>query len=419
MSQVLDQLPEQLVCGLGEDIRQQGACSERGRSGLAAEQVLRAFILKQLTGMSFAQLAFALEDSQTYRAFCRMSAGQRTPKKSTLQENIKRIKPERLEAIHRSLVDQGLESGVETGKRVVADATAIESHIHHPTDSALLWDCVNRLTTLLKRSVKVVPLDFSNHRKRAKRRVLGIAMAKSMKARTPLYKDLLQVVGYCLNYANNAVVELRRLEKSMAAQRLADELEHFIGLTNRVIDQTFRRVFLGETVAASEKLVSIFEEHTDVIVKDNREPIYGHKAFLTVGSSGLVMDLQLPRGNPSDVTFAKPLVEALHSHHRIIPEEVAFDGGFCSHENLEAIQAHGVGAVAFTSPRGLSPEKMAGTKKRFQALRRFRASVEGTIGWLKNVFGFRRCALRSFPSFVASAWVSVIAHNALLLARAR
>ncbi len=59
------------------------------------------------------------------------------------------------------------------------------------------------------------------------------------------------------------------------------EIDQFVALTWRVIDQTYRRVVLGESVPAVDKLVSIFEPHTDIIIKDRREVIYGHKLCLS------------------------------------------------------------------------------------------------------------------------------------------
>ena len=59
-----------------------------------------------------------------------------------------------------------------------------------------------------------------------------------------------------------------------------------------------------ESVPAHEKIVSIFEPHTDVIVKARRETLYGHKVFLNVGASGMIIDMLLERGNPSDATRA-------------------------------------------------------------------------------------------------------------------
>ena len=74
------------------------------------------------------------------------------------------------------------------------------------------------------------------------------------------------------------------------------------------MDQTRRRVLDGEAVPAEEKLVSLAEAHTDVLVKDRRETYYGHKIFLTTGRSGLILDCAIPKGNPGDVTWTVALV---------------------------------------------------------------------------------------------------------------
>jgi IS5 family transposase len=60
---------------------------------------------------------------------------------------------------------------------------------------------------------------------------------------------------------------------------------------------------------------------------------------------------------------------------------------------------------------------MTGTQQRFESLRRFRASIEGVIGWLKSVFGLRRCTWRGFYSFQSYCWASVLSLNLLLIAR--
>jgi hypothetical protein len=46
------------------------------------------------------------------------------------------------------------------------------------------------------------------------------------------------------------------------------------------MDQTHRRVFGGEKVRAADKLVSLFESHTDIIVKGRWDTLFGHKIFV-------------------------------------------------------------------------------------------------------------------------------------------
>ena len=86
------------------------------------------------------------------------------------------------------------------------------------------------------------------------------------------------------------------------------DFEHFLVLTKKVINQTQRRVIDEERVPAEEKVVSIFEEHTDIIRKDRRETLYGHKVCMTGGSSSMILDCVILDGNPSDSTLAETMI---------------------------------------------------------------------------------------------------------------
>ena len=310
MSDIIAELAESVFRAVDLDLRQ-GARSDRGRGGLAAEQVVRMFVLKQMTQLSYERLSFALEDSMSYRAFCLLGAADGAPKRSTLADNIKRLKPETLQKIHQSVVQLGIDCGLEDGFRIGIDSTVIETHIHHPTDSSLLLDGVEKLTSLLNQARAFCSVHFVDHRKRAKRRALAICFAKSNEARLAPYKDLLRVVEFTLGYAKDAAKKLMsKGARALAeAASLAAKMEHFIELVTQVAAQTYRRVILGEQVPVSEKVVSIHEPHTDIIVKDNRDTYYGHKAFLTVSHTGLVLDLHVPRGNPNDATLTEPMVQ--------------------------------------------------------------------------------------------------------------
>jgi len=63
-------------------------------------------------------------------------------------------------------------------------------------------------------------------------------------------------------------------------------------------------VLNGEKVPAKEKVVSIFEPHTDIIIKDRRDVLYGHKLCLTTGASSLVVDLVIEDGLASRANLA-------------------------------------------------------------------------------------------------------------------
>ena len=117
------------------------ANSGHGAPGLSAEQVLRAAILKHRQQLSYSQLAFLLHDSQCYRRFTRLSFCW-TPSASCLQENISRIQAGTLQQIIRLQVQWAESQGLERGRKIRVDATAVESPIRHPLDSQLLNDSV-------------------------------------------------------------------------------------------------------------------------------------------------------------------------------------------------------------------------------------------------------------------------------------
>jgi IS5 family transposase len=104
---------------------------------MTAEQVLRCAILKQYRQLTYEELAFYLEDSSSFRGFSRLEMGQ-YPCKSILQANIKALREETREALHREIIGYAKQEKIESGRKIRIDATAVETDIHHPTDSTLL-----------------------------------------------------------------------------------------------------------------------------------------------------------------------------------------------------------------------------------------------------------------------------------------
>lgn len=392
--------------------------------GLSGDQVLRALIVKQLNGFSYRELAFHLADSITYAKFCDLEWRQ-PASKSNLAVCIKAIRDETLERINRLLVADAKDKKVDDGRKVRIDTTVVESNIHEPLDSNLLFDCVRVLTRVMRRGAREMnsKLIIPDRCKRAKRRALGILNARNAEKRVPLYRDLVKVTQETIDRAEGMVAELDRVlgrKKRIAYEELVAtraELAHYIGLATRVAAQTRRRVFDGESVPAGEKLVSIFEEHAAVIVKDRRDTFYGHKVCLSTGHSSLIFDCKVLDGNPADSTLAAVMIDRHIAITGAAPRQAAYDGGFTSAENLQTIKAKGVQDVAFSKARHLSVTDMVRSTWVYKKLRDFRAGIEATISFLKRSFGFDRCTWKSLSSFKSYVWSSVLSFNLLVLAR--
>lgn len=371
-ARILDAHPE-----LGELVQRdlvESRRSDTGRPGLSGHQVLRIALLKQIHGLSYRELEFHLQDSAAFRAFVGLGFTE-APVFQALQMNVKRIRAETWEAIHRVLMRFARAKGIERGERIRGDTTAVDANIHEPTDSSLMWDCVRVATRLLKRIARHRPClrqHFHDHTRRAKRRAYEIKFSSRRKDRPRSYRDLIRVAESVRDQARDVLARVDGVPSS-TLEELAVALGEVLGHLDQVLDQTKRRVLAGERVPASEKLVSIFEPHTDILVKGQRDVHYGHKVCLTGGRSSLILDCVIEEGNPTDAT----LVERTLVRHRDLfgraPRQACFDGGFASRANLERAKELGVRDIAFHRKAGLEIHEMVRSAWIFRRLRNWRS----------------------------------------------
>jgi len=204
---------------------------EMGAPGMSAAEVLGALVVMRINDFSFRLLRFHLADSVTYRRFCGFGSFQEVPCRSTLADNIGKLRPETLEEINQTLVRWA----IEDGRLARLDATAVETAIHEPSDSEQLWDGVRVLTRLLKRAKKRFGFEaWSDHTLRAKRRMRDIRNAKSGKKRKRKYRDLLHVAHCVRGYTTDALAFLEGgVVVPRQARKLIEELRHFLDLFTR------------------------------------------------------------------------------------------------------------------------------------------------------------------------------------------
>ena len=420
IGRILDANPT--ICDLAmQDLSEANKKASRsGARGMTADQVVRAAIVKQMLNFTYKELAFHIVDSNSLRRFMRIGIADKGFKKSVLNKNVKALSPQTWEAINGQLVDYAAEEKIEKGRQVRIDCTVVESNIHEPTDSSLLWDSVRVLTRLLYRAKEDFGfrVSFQDHSRRAKRRLLGIMNSRSKKDRRSKYADLIKVTNKSIGYAQRAIEAIDKVASTshgLVALRL--DLNQYSQLAARVVDQTQRRVLLGENVPASDKVVSLFETHTDIIVKDRRDTFFGHKICLTGGASNLIVDCLIVDGNPADSSLTVDMLDRQKALYGRYPLKVALDGGFASKDNLNKAKEKQIKDVCFAKKRGLKVEDMCRSQWVYDRLRRFRAGIESGISWVKRCFGMTRCTWKGLRSFKSYVWASIVSANLLTLAR--
>jgi IS5 family transposase len=415
MSGWLDQHPA--LAGLvAKDLRRLGV-KETGRHGLPAESALRCALLKQHRQLSYEELAFHLEDSASFRAFARLPLSW-TPKKSVLHKTISAIRAETWEAVNHAVLASARAEKIETGGVIRLDSTVTAALMHEPSDSSLLWDAVRVMARMLKAAQSFAKIPWRDRRRAAKRRAYAIQFTRKRPKRIAHYRELINIARAMLADLDEAQARFQPAQ-GWTAQRWQAAFARHRPLIGQIISQAERRVLQGEAVPAGEKIVSLFEPHADIIVKGGRGAQYGHKLNLTTGRSGLILDLVVEDGNPSDSERFLPMLDRHIAFYGRPPRQAAADGGYASLDNLGRAKARGVRDMAFHKKAGLTIEDMVKSRWVYRKLRNFRAGIEAGISCLKRAYGLARCTWRGLAHFNAYVWSSVAAYNLALFARFR
>jgi len=389
-----------------------------GRHGISAERVLRTALLKQLKGYTYRELSDQIHGSVPFRWFTRFYSDE-IPHFTALQKSIKAIREDTWRTINELLVNYAKGTEIEKGRDLRVDTTVIETNIIYPVDARLLWDSVRVLTRLMQTARAFMPegnVNFAKRTRRSKKLCYGIVMAKGPHAHTrraKLYRVLLKVTREVVGMADVCHAQLL-MSAHPESCSVSTALAHYGKLAARVIDQCERRVLNGEKVPSAEKIVSLFEVHTDIIKrgKSHTPAEYGHKVLFTTGKSGLITHYEIFRGNPSDNTMLPEVLATHHLQYGNAPTSLAGDRRFFSAANEHKAYGSGVKQVCISKPGYRSKARRAFEREPwFRALKRFRAGIEGIISTLMRSFGLRRCLWKGWESFRSYVGLGVVTFN--------
>src|SRR5215472_13519412 len=260
--EVIERVRRDLVRGLKKP--------RKGRRGLTAPQVLRSLVLMRVKNWNYRDLRERIADGVTLRQFTDFYCDP-VPKHDAFNRGFNRLTPQTLKAVNELVVQAAVALGLEDGSKLRVDTTVVETDIHHPTDSTLLWDVVRVVTRLVRRLAKALKLrrikSFCDRRRAARRRMQEIQRMTTRQRhgqQREAYRSLIAIAEEVVERAqvvlqNTGTANGKDLFADLAVAGIRDEIEHYCDLGSRVIDQARRRVLDGEQVANAEKIYSIFE----------------------------------------------------------------------------------------------------------------------------------------------------------------
>ena len=412
---ILDAHPE-LIEIAAPDVLRGSRQSEFGRQDMpSVEQIVRAAIYKEIKGLDYRELEFAQGDSRICEQFVKLD-NRRPFSFQLFQKYISKISEDSLQKMLVALNKIAIAEGLEDISKLRQDSTVVETNIHYPTNNSLVWDCIKDSHRLLSQLAEEVNgLDYRDYTKGAKRTFFKINNTKSGDKRADLFKKQLMTFTKCINQVSNAVK--KKPCYSLRAIGIIVSLERLQPLMGQVYSMTERREVKGETVPNDQKLFSIYELHTDIIVKGAREVQFGHKVNLTSGKSNLILSCEIIKGNPSDTSLFQPTIEKIVSDYGSVPRDSATDGGYASKANADYAQSIGITNIVFNKIVG-SLKNIVSSKSIETRLKKWRSGMEAVISNFKRGYNIRRCNWKGEAHFAQKVLWSAIAYNVRVMTAA-
>ena len=418
ISQVLDANPE-ILSAVHQDLQKLSPGNSQGREGdYTSENILRALIVQHLEGLPFREAVIRIGSEPFLQDFLRMRK-RPVMDYSFLNKCFLAIRPQTWKRVNELLGRYGVTQEAVSTRVIRTDTTVVESNIHYPTDASLLWDTWRVASRLLIRAREVAPESVPHrfHDRKIKRLYLYVTRYMPSKSESrqrkvkAVFRTLIERTGWIVAIAGEFCARAAS-HGNGALTALALELKAYLPAMKTVVDTSRRAQVEGETVPASARVFSLFEQHTELIKRGRREkPVeFGHKVLLCESAEKFITDYEVYAKQQADCELTESVIQRHEKLFGARPEVLAADKGFCPAKAKFEELAQRVATLAI--PRRMQDfvDKMLA---HWQA---FRAGIEGTISGLKRAFRLIRCFFRGFRSFEAAVGLGVFCHNLIVLA---
>ena len=418
ISQVLDDNPE-ILSAVHKDLLKlsEGDCS--GREGdYTSENILRALLVQHLEGLPFREAVIRIGSDPFLQDFLRMR--KRAVMDFTfLNKCFLVVRPETWRRVNELLGQYGIAQDMVNTDVIRTDTTVVESNIHYPTDASLLWDTWRVASRLLTRAREIFSESCPHrfHDRKIKRLYLYVTRYMPSKSESrqrkvkATFRTLIERTEWIVAIAGEFCAQAAAGKNAVLAA-VGLELKAYLTSMKKIVATARRAQIEGETVPASERVFSLFEQHTELIKRGRRgKPVeFGHKVLLCQTVEKFITDYEVYEKQLADCDLTESVIQRHEKLFGTRPEVLAADKGFCPAETKFQELAEQVDTLAI-------PRRMRDFVDKVLAhWQAFRAGIEGTISGLKRAFRLIRCFFRGFRSFSAAVGLGVFCHNLIVLA---
>jgi transposase, IS5 family len=350
-----------------------------------------------------------------------------------LRDNICLLSPDTIERVNHLIVAEGHRLVPEAAETVRGDSFVPATNIHYPTDSSLIGDGLRTIVPLAVRLARLLGLGGWRQRKHLLRTVKKqlrainkIAKGKGRDFPKRLqdgYRTLLdladRILARALELLDPALISIAPSAAASRINMLKEKLTDYLNMTIHVCDLARRRVLEGERIDNSEKLFSLFEPHTELIIRGKvPQPLeFGHRVLVIEDGAGFVCHYAiLPRGAEDSEVLVEEMKQAQQRLNGRI-RRASFDRGFHSPENQRELVKL-VEQPCLPKPGHVQAQRQEQEATvEFRQARRRHPGIESAIGALQSGNGLDRCRDKNFGGYCRYVGLGILGRNLQVLGK--
>jgi len=405
------------------------ASTETGRPGMAQWKILVLGTVRLGLNIDYDRLQELANQHNTLRQMLGHGAWSEEEQYAlqTLRDNLRLFTPELLERINQVVVHAGhclVKKSPDDALEVRADSFVVETHVHYPTDTNLLFDAIRKTIETCadlcageglsdwRQSAHNVRVFKKAYRRTQQLKRSGAKDPAKRQARQgeieQAYRHYLQLAEGHLNRARLTRVKLRVVCRFPEVMLV--ELDRYVAHAERQVDQIRRRVLLGQRIPHEEKVFSIFQPHTEWIVKGKAGvPVeLGLRVAVVEDQHRFLLSHRVMEKTTDD-QIAVPLITDICARYPRI-RSASLDKGFHSPANQQALAEVVDFPVMPKKGKRTQAESERENDPQFIRLRHRHSAVESAINALE-VHGLDICRDHGIDGFKRYVAMAVVARN--------
>lgn len=431
----LQELRDQITSLIARDVNSDTR-TDIGREGYNYWQIAVLGIVRLGCNLNYDQLQDLCENHRALRGILGVGDWDNTSFNwQRIRDTLVLINAPTLESINQLIVQHGQNLHAAARQSVRADSFVIETNIHYPTESSLIWDGMRKLLPVCRKLASSLGLtgwrQLSHQLKQIKQQVREIARLSASESPQvvlqvyPAYGELLQRVGKLLDRVRSLQNVAQTSPLTTIQARWFEQVKHWYSLTSQVVDTAFRRTQLGERVPNEDKLLSIFEPHTQLYRrgKAGQPNQFGRMAMVFEDAAGFISHYYLMSRNELDADVVVEQTRIAQRKHDGQIQDASFDRGYYSSDNQTQLEAIVSQPCLPPRHRNQYAKWLNDASQRLHESRERHSGIESAIGALQSGNGLSRCRDRGEGGLARYLGFAVLGRNLhvlgkLLIARA-